>query len=180
MKIGLFFGSFNPIHIGHMAVAKFMANHTDLKQVWLIVSPQNPFKEKKSLADVEKRLAQVRKAIGRNKKLKVCDIEFNLPQPSYTINTLKALQEKYPLNEFVLIMGSDNLKQFHKWKDYKTILKNHKLYVYPRGKPFSKWELKRISRYPGVTLFDAPRINVSSTFIRNQRKQGKNVKHLLP
>lgn len=179
-KIGLFFGSFNPIHIGHIAVAKFMANYTDLDQVWLVISPQNPLKEKKNLSDVKERLAQVKKAIGRNTKLKVCDIELKLPLPSYTIHTLITLKKKYPLNRFVLIMGADNFRKIHKWKDYKTIIKDYKIYVYPRGKPFSKREKEQISKYPHITIFHAPKINVSSTFIRNQKKRGKSVKHLLP
>ncbi|MFI5164958.1 MAG: nicotinate (nicotinamide) nucleotide adenylyltransferase, partial [Bacteroidia bacterium] len=128
MKIGLLFGSFNPIHKGHIAVAKFMAEETDLKQVWLIVSPHNPLKEKKSLADEKKRLAQVKKATGRSKKIKVSDVEFKLAQPSYTISTLEVLKRKYPKNKFVIIMGFDNLFSFHKWKEYKTILKKVELY----------------------------------------------------
>jgi len=119
MKIGLFFGSFNPIHIGHMVIANYMSEFTDLDQVWLIVSPRNPLKNKKSLLDARKRLATVRKAVGTNPKIKVSDIEFSLPQPSYTVSTLDVLEKKYPKNKFVLIMGSDNLSAFHKWKDYK-------------------------------------------------------------
>src|ERR1035437_2089903 len=142
MKIGLLFGSFNPIHIGHLAIANYMAEFTDLEQVWLIVSPHNPLKEKKSLADARKRLAQVKKAIkghtpaplkrGKTAKIKVSDVEFSLSQPSYTINTLEVLNKKYPQHKFVLIIGSDNLNRFHQWKDYKKILSKHKIYVYPR------------------------------------------------
>ena len=179
MKVGLLFGSFNPIHIGHVAIAKYMSEQTDLKQVWLIVSPHNPLKEKKSLADAKKRLTHVKKAIGRNSKIKAGDIEFKFPEPSYTINTLSVLRKKYPKNKFVLVMGSDSLKFFHTWKEYKKILKSHEFYIYPRGKSLLRNDIKRISKYPNVTFFNAPLIDVSSTFIREQMKQGKDVKDLL-
>src|ERR1051326_198414 len=123
MKIGLFFGSFNPIHKGHVTVAKFMATQTDLNQVWLIVSPHNPLKSKKILADAGKRFLAAKKAIGRNKKIKVSDVELNLPQPSYTIKTLEVLKKKFPRHKFILILGLDSLVSLHKWKHYKKILK---------------------------------------------------------
>lgn len=175
MKIGLFFGSFNPIHIGHIAIAKFMANETDLEQVWLVVSPHNPLKEKKILADEKKRFLAVKKAVGRNRKIKVSDVEFKLSQPSYTINTLELLKKKIPSHKFVLIIGSDNLVNFHHWKEYKKILKMFKLYVYPRRKSLSKKDVKRIWKYPNVTFFNAPLIDISSTFIREAMKKGKDV-----
>ena len=176
MKIGLFFGSFNPIHIGHVAIANFMAGETDLEQVWLIVSPHNPHKDKDSLADDRQRLQAVKMAIGKSSKIKVCDIEFHLPQPSYTINTLRSLKKKFPRHKFVLIIGADNLKGFRKWKDYKKILTSHDVYVYPRSGPGPK----RLNGYPNVIPVAAPPINVSSTFIRDQIKKGKDVHHLIP
>ena len=176
MKVGLLFGSFNPIHIGHVAIAKYMADKTDLEQVWLVVSPHNPLKEKKPLVDGKKRLAQVKKAIGKNSKIKVSDVEFKLTQPSYTINTLELLKKKFPKNKFVLIIGLDNLSSFSKWKDYKKILKDYTIYVYPRegsdgGKLMSRSNVKMI---------DAPLLDVSSTFIREQIRKGKDVKELIP
>lgn len=176
MKIGLLFGSFNPIHIGHVAIAKYMAYETDLDQVWIVVSPHNPLKERESLSNEKNRLTQVKKTIGRNSKIKVSDVEFKLAQPSYTINTLKALSKKFPKNEFVLIVGSDNLSLFHKWKGYKEILKDYKVYVYPRlGSNGGK-----LKNHRNVKLADAPLLDVSSTFIRKQVKKGKDVKKFLP
>ena len=176
MKVGLLFGSFNPIHIGHVAIAKYMADKTDLEQVWLVVSPHNPLKEIKSLADGKKRLAHVKKTIGRNPKIKVSDVEFKLPEPSYTINTLGMLRKKYQRHKFVLIIGSDNLCFFRKWKDYKKILSGYKIYVYPR----SASDGGKLKSHRNVKFFDAPLLDVSSTFIRNEIKKGINAAHLLP
>ena len=134
MKTGLFFGSFNPIHIGHLAIANYMAAFTDLQQVWFVVSPQNPLKEKESLLADYHRLALVEQAISDNPQYKASSIEFKLPKPSYTINTLTHLKEKYPEREFVLIMGADNLQTLHKWKNYGQILEQYEIYVYPRKK----------------------------------------------
>ena len=176
MKVGLLFGSFNPIHIGHVAIAKYMAEKTDLEQVWLIVSPHNPLKEKKSLVDGEKRLEQVKKAIGENSKIKVSDVEFKLTQPSYTINTLELLKKKYPKNKFSLIIGTDNLSSFSKWKDYKKILKDYTIYVYPRAGS----DGGKLKSHPNVKMIVAPLLDVSSTFIREQIRKGKDVKELIP
>ena len=176
MKVGLLFGSFNPIHIGHVAIAKYMAEKTDLEQVWLIVSPHNPLKEKKSLVDGKKRLAQVRKAIGRNFKIKVSDVEFKLSQPSYTINTLKLLKKKFPKNKFALIIGTDNLSSFSKWKDFKKILNDYTIYVYPRAGS----DGGKLMSHSNVKMIDAPLLDVSSTFIRQEIKNGRDVKHLIP
>ena len=175
MKIGLFFGSFNPIHIGHLAIANFMSEFTDLNQVWMVVSPQNPFKSESSLMDARKRFALVKKAIGRNPKIKAVDLEFTLPQPSYTITTLKVLSKKFSQDKFVIIIGSDNLSTFYKWKDYKTILSEYELYVYPRS-GFTRSKLKN---HANVRIVKAPRMDVSSTFIREAIKKGKDVRYFV-
>ncbi len=171
MHIGLFFGSFNPIHIGHLALANYMASFTNLKQVWFVVSPHNPLKEKTSLLDQNQRLHMVNLAIDDTSFFKSSDIEFNLSQPSYTINTLAHLKEKYPKHTFSLIMGEDNLQSFTKWKNYEEILKNHKLYIYPRPN-ISKSELKE---HPQIVMTEAPIMEISSTFIRNAIKNSKNI-----
>lgn len=178
MKIGLYFGSFNPIHIGHLVIANHLAEYSDLDQVWFVVTPHNPFKKKSSLLDNYQRLEMVYRATKDYTKLKPSDIEFNLPQPNYTINTLVHLQEKYPDNEFALIMGEDNLKSFHKWKNYDIILDNHHIYVYPRIS-----ENKVETQFDGhkkIHVINAPVMELSSTFIRKSIKQGKNVKPMLP
>lgn len=176
MKIGLLFGSFNPIHIGHVAIANYMAHSTDLDQVWLVVSPHNPLKDKSTLVDAKKRIARVKKAIGKNQKIKVNSIEFSLPQPSFTIRTLEVLKKKYPKNRFSLIIGSDNLKTFPKWKEYKKILSGYRIFVYPRAGSRGG----KLRKHRNVTLIDAPRFDISSTFIREQLKKGKDVRKLLP
>lgn len=178
MKIGLYFGSFNPIHIGHLVIANHMAEYSDLNQVWFVVTPHNPFKKKSSLLDDYQRLEMVYRATKDYTKLKPSDIEFNLPQPNYTINTLAYLQEKHLNYEFSLIMGEDNLKSFHKWKNYQLILENHDIYVYPRVS-----EKKVETQFDGhkkIHHIDAPIMELSSTFIRKAIKAGKNVKPMLP
>lgn len=176
MHIGLFFGSFNPIHIGHLALANYMVSFTDLKQVWFVVSPHNPLKEKASLLDQNQRLHMVNLAIEDAPFFKSSDIEFKLPQPSYTINTLVHLQEKYPKHTFSLIVGEDNLASFTKWKNHEAILKNHKLYVYPRpNTPQS--ELKN---HKQVVMTEAPLLEISSTFIRTALKNKKKISFFMP
>ncbi len=178
MKVGLFFGSFNPIHIGHLVIANHLVEYSDLDQVWFVVTPHNPFKNKNSLLDNYQRLEMVYRATKDYAKLKPSDIEFNLPQPNYTINTLVHLQEKYPKHEFSLIMGEDNLKSFHKWKNYELILENHHIYVYPRVS-----EQKVETQFDGhkkIHAINAPLMELSSTFIRNAIKDGKNVQPMLP
>ncbi len=176
MKIGLFFGSFNPIHVGHLVLANYMLEYTDLERLWFVVSPHNPHKVKSSLIDEKQRLHLVDLAIGFNNKLKPSNIEFKLPQPSYTINTLTYLKEKYPQHEFALIMGADNLESFPKWKNYEEILKHHQLYVYPR-KSSSIGELKN---HPQVKLVDAPIMEISSTAIRQAIKEKKDMRYFMP
>lgn len=178
MNIGLYFGSFNPIHIGHLVIANHIAEYSNLDEVWFVVTPHNPFKKKNSLLDNFQRLEMVYRATKDYTKLKPCDIEFNLPQPSYTINTLIYLQEKYPNYAFSLIMGEDNLKSFHKWKNYEVILENHDIYVYPR---VSKDKAEtQFDGHKKIHHIDAPIMELSSTFIRNAIKSGKNVKPMLP
>tara|TARA_R110000868_G_scaffold227554_4_gene480561 strand:+ start:2072 stop:2650 length:579 start_codon:yes stop_codon:yes gene_type:complete len=178
MKIGLFFGSFNPVHIGHLVIANHIVEYSDLDQVWFVVTPHNPFKKKSSLLDNYQRLEMVYRATKDYTKLKPSDIEFNLPQPNYTINTLAHLQEKYPDNEFALIMGEDNLKSFHKWKNYSVILENHHIYVYPR---VSDHKIEtQFDGHKKIHPIDAPVMEISSTFIRKSIKAGKNIKPMLP
>ena len=178
MKVGLFFGSFNPIHIGHLVIAYHLVEYSDLDQVWFVVTPHNPFKNKNTLLDNYQRLEMVYRATKDYTKLKPSDIEFNLPQPNYTINTLVHLQEKYPQHEFALIMGEDNLKSFHKWKNYELILENHHIYVYPRVS--DQKEETRFDGHKKIHVINAPLMELSSTFIRNAIKEGKNVQPMLP
>ena len=178
MKIGLYFGSFNPIHIGHLVIANHLAEYSDLDQIWFVVTPHNPFKKKSSLLDDFQRLEMVYRATQDYTKLKPSDIEFNLPQPNYTINTLVHLQEKHPDYAFSLIMGEDNLKSFHKWKNYELILENHDIYVYPR---ISKDRVEtQFDGHKNIHVIDAPIMELSSTFIRKSIKAGKNVQPMLP
>ncbi len=176
MKTGLFFGSFNPVHIGHLALANYMLEFTDLQKIWFIVSPHNPLKEKKSLLADRQRLEMVRLAIGDNSRMRASDIEFNLPQPSYTVNTLAHLAEKYPEQEFSLILGSDNIESLHKWKNYEYILGHHDLYVYPRP-GYAGGDLRTHAR---VKWVDAPLMEISSTFIREGIKNKKDLRHFVP
>jgi nicotinate-nucleotide adenylyltransferase len=176
MKVGLFFGSFNPIHTGHLIIANYMASFTGLDEVWLIVSPHNPLKNKKSLSNSYDRLEMARLATENALRLKVSDIEFGLPQPSYTIDTLAFLEEKYPEKSFTLLMGADNLASFKKWKNYEVLLNNYALYVYPRpGIDLAEWR-----NHPAVTITDTPLMELSSTFIRKAIKEKKNVQYFLP
>ncbi len=178
-KVGLFFGTFNPIHIGHLVIANHMVEFSDLDEVWFVITPQSPFKTKKTLLDDHHRYQLVFEVTEHYPKLKPSNIEFNLPRPNYTVHTLVHINEKYGnTNEFSLIMGEDNLKSFHKWKNYEVILENHDIYVYPRiseGKMENRFEGHgRIHRVP------APIMEISSTFIRTQIKLGKNIRPMLP
>ena len=175
-KIGLFFGSFNPVHVGHMIVADYMLSNTDLDQVWMVVSPHNPHKKKKSLAKDYDRLHLVRLAIGDYSKIKASNIEFDLPKPSYTVDTLAYLTEKYPEDEFILLMGGDNLSTFHKWKNYEVILKKHNIYVYTRP----NYELGDLKEHERVSIFDAPQLHISASYIRNCIKEGKSIRFMVP
>jgi nicotinate-nucleotide adenylyltransferase len=178
MKIGLYFGTFNPIHIGHLTLANHLAEHSDLDKIWFIVTPHSPFKKKSSLLDNRQRFEMVYRATEDYPKLEPSDIEFDLPQPNYTINTLTHLQEKYPNHKFSLIMGEDNLKSFHKWKNYELILKHHHIYVYPR---ISGGNIEtQFDNHNKIHKVDAPIMELSSTFIRKSIKEQKNVRPMLP
>lgn len=178
-KVGLYFGTFNPIHIGHMVLANYMVEFSELDEVWFVVTPQSPFKTKKSLLDNHHRYQMVFEATQDFPKLKPSKIEFDLPQPNYTINTLAHLQETYAEGYiFSLIMGEDNLKGFHKWKNYEMILENHDIYVYPRISD-GKMDHQFID-HPKVHMVNAPIMELSSTFIRKQHHLGKNIKPMLP
>ncbi len=173
-KTGLYFGSFNPVHIGHLAIANYIACYSDLGEIWFIVSPQNPFKDKQSLLAERQRLYMVNLAIAGDTRFKACDIEFSLPRPSYTINTLAYLSEKHPDRQFLPIVGSDNMKSFHKWKNSQQILEQYGLLVYPRLNA----ETNAHSML-NATVVDAPHIEISSSFIRNAIAEAKDVRHFL-
>ncbi len=177
-NIGLYFGTFNPIHIGHLAIANHMAEFSDLDEIWMVVTPHNPFKKKSSLLDNHHRYEMVYQATQPYPKLKPSDIEFTLPQPNYTVDTLAYLQEKYPENRFHLIMGEDNLKSFQKWKNYEVILEHHMLYVYPRISEGTADP--QFKDHPKIQRVDAPIMEISSTFIRKSIVTNKNCQPLLP
>lgn len=177
MKIGLFFGSFNPIHIGHLIIAETAQSQTDIDRVWMVVSPQNPFKQKKNLLSEYNRLRMVEIGIGDSVHIQASSIEFHLPKPSFTIDTLTHLKEKYPDYEFALIMGSDNLEHFHKWKNYEAILEYYQIYVYPRTRETG--ELPFLD-HPHVTVFSAPFLDISATYIRETIREGHSVRYLVP
>ena len=175
-RIGLFFGSFNPIHTGHLIIANIMAENTDLKKVWFVISPQNPFKSGKGLLHEFDRYDMVRAAIHDNYKLEACDIEFNLPKPSFTIHTLVHLRERYPDKEFRIIMGEDNLAKFQKWKSHDIILNDYGLYVYPRPGV----QLSELKTHPNVRFVKAPLLDISATFIRECVRNNKSIRYLVP
>lgn len=178
-KIGLFFGTFNPIHLGHLVIANHMVEFSDLDEIWFVITPRSPFKLKKTLLDNNHRYQMVFEAIKDYPKLKASTIEFNLPQPNYTINTLVHLQEVHGENhEFCLIMGEDNLKSFHKWKNYETILEQYEIYVYPRVS--GGQAVKELINHPKIHKIAAPIMEISSTFIRKEHSNGKNIRPMLP
>ncbi|HTQ63608.1 MAG TPA: nicotinate (nicotinamide) nucleotide adenylyltransferase [Puia sp.] len=176
MKIGLYFGSFNPIHHGHLIIANFVLQNCDLDQVWFVVSPQNPLKPTLGLLNEYQRLFLVNIAIEGENKLRATDIEFRLPRPSFTIDTLTYLEEKYPNHQFSLVMGSDSFSNLPRWKNYEKILKNYKIYVYTRS------GYENINKYPDtkITVLNAPLLQISATHIRNNIKEGKSIRYLVP
>ena len=178
MKVGLYFGTFNPVHIGHLIIANYMIENSDLDEIWMVVTPHSPFKKKSSLLDNHHRFELVYKATESYAKIKPSDIEFKLPQPNYTTHTLAHISDRYKDKEFCLIMGEDNLKSLHKWKNYETLLEHHHIYVYPRvsdGKIATQFD-----SHPKIHKIDAPIVQISSTMIRNGIKEGKNVQPMLP
>jgi len=177
-KVGLFFGTFNPIHIGHLILANHMVEYSDLEELWLVVTPHNPHKKKSSLLNDHHRYDMVWNLCADYPRLKPSDIEFHLPQPNYTVTTLAHLEEKFPAYDFILIMGEDNLKSFPKWKNHEVILERYHLMVYPR---YSEGEVSpTLLDHPKIHRIEAPRVEISSTFIRKAIKQGKDVRPLLP
>ena len=175
MKIGLYFGSFNPIHIGHLIITNHILNETRLKKVWFVISPQNPFKQKSSLLNEYDRLHLARLSVDSDKRIAVSDIEFNLPRPSYSIDTLTYLNEKYPENEFSIIMGSDSFKNLDKWKNYEKITKDYLIYVYKR----EGFEINN-SILANIIVLEAPILQISATYIRQHIKEGKSIRYLVP
>ena len=175
-KIGLFFGSFNPVHNGHLMLANYIVEYTDLDSIWFVVSPQNPFKEENSLLQDHHRRDMLEMAVKNDSRFEVCDIEFSMPKPSYTIDTLKCLSERYPDMEFYLIYGMDNLACFDKWKDYQSILDNYNLLVYPR----KNYDAGNLKNHKSVHIISAPEIEISSTFIRKAIKNNKDIRYFMP
>ncbi len=175
-KTGLFFGSFNPVHVGHMIIANYMVTQTELQEVWLVVSPQNPFKKAGSLARDHDRLHLVKLAIGDTPGLRASNVEFDLPKPSYTINTLAVLRDKYPDRAFSLIMGGDNLPTLPKWKNHEILLRDYDIHVYNRP----GFEAGELAEHPRVSFYEAPLMNLSATYIRRAIKAGHSVRYLVP
>ena len=175
-KTGLFFGSFNPVHLGHLMIANYMVEYTDLGQVWFIVSPHNPLKEKSTLLADHHRLYMANLAVEDEPRFQASNIEFHLPQPSFTIDTLTCLGEKYPGRQFVLVAGSDTLPTLHKWKNYEELLKQYAFYIYPRSDP----EPGPFDDHPHIHFTEAPLIGISSSFLRQAIREGKDVRHFLP
>ena len=176
-NIGLYFGSFNPIHIGHLAIANYMVEYTAIDILWFIVSPHNPHKKKVNLLNSDDRLEMVHRAVDGDDRFQVSDIEFYLPKPSYTIDTLTYLSERNPSKKFMLLIGSDDLKNFHKWKNFESIIEHYGIIVYPRH----DFEKSKMMQHPNITVAEkAPMMEISSSFIRNAIRQGKDVRHFLP
>ena len=177
LKIGLYFGSYNPIHIGHLAIANYMVEFTDIDQLWFVVSPQNPFKKKENLLADYHRLELVNRAIENDDRFRASNIEFSLPKPSYTIDTLTYLQERHPDYSFSILMGSDNLESFYKWKNSEIIIENYGIIVYPRP----GFDLTKVPEHKNISVaMDAPLMEISSSFIRNAIKEGKDIRHFMP
>ncbi len=177
LKVGLYFGSYNPIHIGHLAIANYMVEYTDIDQLWFVVSPQNPHKTKANLLDDYQRLEMVHRAVEGDDRLRASNIEFSLPQPSYTVDTLAYLKDQHPNYHFQILMGSDNLENFHKWKNYETILENYGVIVYPRP----GFDKSKVQIHENIAIAEgAPLMEISSSFIRKAINDGKDVRHFMP
>lgn len=176
-KVGLYFGSYNPVHIGHMVIANYMAEFTNIDQLWFVVSPQNPHKAQENLLDDYHRLELVNRAIDGDPRFRTSNIEFGLPKPSYTIDTLAYLHEKFPNHQFSIIMGSDNLESFHRWKNHQVILENYGIIVYPRP----GFDESKMIQHPNINIVgNTPLMEISSSFIRESIKSGKDVRHFMP
>lgn len=175
MKVGLFFGTFDPLHIGHLSIIQYMKEFTDLDEVWVVVSKQNPLKGRNTQADAVRRFDKVRSKLKFAKRVKCIDVELKMPSPSFTIDTLNILSSRYKKHRFVLIMGADNLGTFSRWKDWRKILTGFKLYVYPRG----AGRYSKLLRHPHVKLVNAPKVDISSTFIREGLSRGKDMSLLM-
>jgi len=177
LKVGLYFGSYNPVHIGHLAIANYMVEYTVIDQLWFVVSPHNPHKKRSNLLDNYQRLEMVHRAIEEDDRFRVSNIEFNLPKPSYTIDTLAYLKDRHPKYQFKILMGSDNLENFHKWKNYEAILENYGIIVYPRP----GFDCKKVLPHKNISIAEhAPLMEISSSFIRKAIKAGKDVRHFVP
>ena len=176
LTVGLYFGTFNPIHIGHLAIANFMVEFTDIDQLWFVVSPHNPHKKKANLLDDYQRLEMVCRAVDSDNRFKVSNIEFNLPKPSYTIDTLTYLKEHFSNYKFKILIGGDNLQSLHKWKNFDQILENYGIIVYPRP----GFDKSKIEKHPNISVVVAPLMEISSTFIRKAIRNGKDVRHFVP
>ncbi|WP_293670835.1 nicotinate (nicotinamide) nucleotide adenylyltransferase [uncultured Parabacteroides sp.] len=175
-KTGIYSGSFNPVHIGHLALANWLCEFTELDELWFLITPHNPLKTKDELMDDQLRLELVKKAIAGYPKFQASDFEFSLPQPTYTVNTLRALEKSYPDREFYFIMGADNWKYITRWVEYETILSNYPIFIYPR----KGFDVEIPERYPHIRLVEAPLIEISSSFIRQAYEAGKDVRFFLP
>ena len=175
-KVGIYSGSFNPIHHGHVMLANYLVEFSDLDELWFVVSPQNPLKQKDELLDDDERLKMVQLAVGDDPRFHVSDIEMHLPTPSYTINTLTALSDQYPDCQFVFICGMDSLQNLHRWREYQKILDNYELLVFPR----EGYDGGELVAHPSVTILKTPILEISSTFIRQCVKEGRDVRHFMP
>ncbi|MCE4563573.1 nicotinate-nucleotide adenylyltransferase [Maribellus sp. CM-23] len=177
LKVGLYFGSYNPIHIGHLAIANYMVEFTGIDQLWFVVSPQSPHKKKNNLLDDYQRLEMVHRAVEGDDRLRASSIEFNLPKPSYTVDTLAYLKDQHPNYDFVILMGSDNLENFHKWKNFESIVENYGIIVYPRP----GFDASKVQDHKNIVVAgEAPLMEISSSFIRRAIRDGKDVRHFLP
>jgi nicotinate-nucleotide adenylyltransferase len=177
MKIGLLFGSFNPIHTGHLLIANYMVEYTKLDKIWFVVSPQNPFKVNDELLDENLRLKMIEMAMADDDRFEACNIEFGMPKPNYTYLTLTTLTQKYPEHEFTPIIGGDNLQSFHLWKNYESILENYQLFVYRRA---GFHENPLLANHKKISLYEVPLLNISSTYIRETLQAGKSIRYLVP
>ncbi|MDR1861314.1 MAG: nicotinate-nucleotide adenylyltransferase [Bacteroidales bacterium] len=176
MNIGLYFGTFNPIHLGHLAIANYIVEYTDIRELWFVVSPHNPFKQETSLLRDWHRLEMVSLAIGKDMRFRACDVEFRLSKPSYTIDTLAWLHDRYPSHNFSIVMGSDNLQSLHKWKNADIIMRDYRIIIYPRpGYP-----IEDTAKFNNITVTDAPLMEISATFIRKAVAAGKDVRYFMP